>query len=122
MASNAPANFLLSAGQFVKTDGRLCMITEVKNVLGYNEYHLVDFDTGSPLKRARYKLDPTEFNLYDKEEEILKEKPTTQELPEVKESRFKQHDEAQLNEFALNRNSKRTKQQTTWAVSIFKGK
>ena len=82
------------------------------------------------MKKARYQIEPYNFDLLsilksepmEFQETEVKQQEEIQESDGNKEKRFKTMTEEELNEYALNRNSKRTKQQTTWAVAIFKGR
>ena len=58
MASEGDAGVLpqclLSVGDYVECLGRTCFIQEISNSLGFNQYVLVDMDSGVMLKKARY--------------------------------------------------------------------
>ena len=47
---------LLSAGQYVECSGRTCFIQSVMNTLVFNQYHIVDIDTGVMMKKPSYEL------------------------------------------------------------------
>jgi hypothetical protein len=117
---------LLSSGDLVYSENCLCYIESIDNTLGWNIYHLVDFDSGRKLQKARHELTLPDITLMDDTFET--EADGTEEIQqneankkEKGSKRFAEIGESDLDELAINRNSKRTRNQTTWAVSIFKG-
>ena len=130
MSTSCSSPVIISIYDYVKVGSRVCYVENITSDLGYRQYHLIDIDSGVQMKKSRYQIEPYNFDLlsilkkedmeFEEKEPITEEK--LQESNEDKEKRFKTMTEEELNEYALNRNSKRTKQQTTWAVAIFKGK
>jgi hypothetical protein len=91
--------------------------------LGFNQYCVVDIDTGISLNKARHQLEMPEMKLLLNE--TFEEADGTQKQEEKdkkSQKRFAEVTESDINDYALNRNSKRTRTQTVWAVSIFKGR
>ena len=52
---------LVSGGECVRHDGRTWLVTAIRNVVGWNQYHLLDLDTGLSVVRARFKLETMPF-------------------------------------------------------------
>ena len=127
MATTMSANKLIVAGEYVRTDGRTCYVDHVSNTLGYNEYHLIDIDSGTQLKRARYQLEPmVALNLVAVPDDNFERMADTMYIPHEKpqketKKRFADVSVTELDQIEENRTSKRTRQQTVWAVSVFKG-
>ena len=130
MASVNAARVPPSVCQSVKTDGRKCFIQSIDTSLGYNQYFLIDMDSGAHLKRSRYELEPLPVELVppadDNAFEDSMDEPTLQESEEKNgepaKKRFAAVSNEELDQIELNRTSIRTKRQTAWAVGIFKGK
>ena len=131
MASFQPQR-LLQKGDHVYCEGRTCFIQHISNTLGFNEYHMVDIDSGVLLKRPRYKLeyvpvevlavgalaDDTSFDEEIKENETVAKSPKNEGNTK---KRFASVSVQELDEIELNRNSSRTKMQTNWGVGVFRG-
>ena len=125
----ADAPRLLSVGQYVKNEGRLCMIQEIKNHLGFNQYFIVDMDSGVCLKRARYQIEPIELKGLpgaDDSEDFDDDNADSETANEEKNTsapakRFLSVSSEELDSIEINRTSYRTRKQTIWAVNILKG-
>jgi hypothetical protein len=113
----------VNIGDFVYTENKLCYVKSIENMLGFNQYCVVDIDTGISLNKARHQLEMPEMKLLLNE--TFEEADGTQKQEEKdkkSQKRFAEVTESDINDYALNRNSKRTRTQTVWAVSIFKGR
>ena len=120
-----PAAMLTSIGDLVTTENRLCYVEKVDNTLGYNQYTLVDIDSGVSLIKSRYQFQHVDLDMLTEGElnvdiENLDGKKKEETIE--KEKRFTTVSTEEIDALALNRTSQRTKSQTNWAVSIFKGK
>ena len=126
MATPGPLK-LVSEGEYVITDGRTCFVDSISKTLGFNQYNLIDIDSGVMLKRARYQIEPTAaMDVFVKPDEPF-EIPDFDSVKEentdnAQKKRFVEVSMEDLDKIELNRTSKRTRQQTVWAVSVFKGK
>ena len=118
---------LLSKGEYVNCGGKTCYIQDIVNPLGYNQYVLIDMDTGLVMKKARYEFTPIPGHILDEADDIPY--PTTnnddtkknETTIEKQPSRFASVTAEDLDKIELNRNSTRTKMQTSWAIGVFKG-
>jgi hypothetical protein len=122
--ATAPAP-LVSTGDFVYTGTTLCYVESIENKLGWNTYNLVDLDSGRKLQKARHELILPDIKLLD---DILEGGDAGEENNKNAgnnsgkgSKRFAEITDSELDDLAINRNSKKTRNQTTWAVSIFKG-
>lgn len=122
---------LISVGDFVNYDGKTCYVENVFNNIGFNQYVIVDIDTGTVFTKARYQIQPVDVEMVtgsdtdidpfpDINIEDLMQK-NEDKTPKTEESRFVTISNEDLDNLELNRNSLRTKSQTSWAVSIFRG-
>ena len=122
--ASAPAtpNALVYSGMYVTCQGRTCYVDSVENNLGYNQYKLIDIDSGVELVKARYEFEPMDDILKDTEVDMaVLEKILYENKEEIQEKRLQTVSTEELDSIALSRNSKRTKIQTNWAVKVFKG-
>jgi hypothetical protein len=114
---------VVNTGDFVYTENKLCYVENISNNLGYNQYTVVEIDTGERMLKTRYQLEMPEIKLLMSENFEAEDMTAKQaETEEKGRKRFLDVTESELDDFALNRNSKRTRIQTTWGVSVFKGK
>ena len=119
---------LLSVGDNVVCEGRVCYVQKIDNSLGYNSYHVVDWDSGVLLVKGRYQLELCETQFLSPADDPMpmafdNATPTYMEKPkeEPDDTRFATVSESFLDEMELNRSSVKTKRQTAWAVKILKG-
>ena len=114
-------------GMIVFCENKMCNVENVSNTLGFNIYHLVDVYTGERMQKPRHELEFSGISLADENNEedivehILEMERNTVEEPKPKKKRFADITENELDNIALNRNSKNTRNQTMWGVAIFKG-
>lgn len=111
------------------------MIIDIKNHLGFNQYTLVDIDTGHKFIGYRYQLRRTDeiaaallpdFNeLIGSEEAETPETGAQNDGPEPSQDqpsdRWAMIEEEDIVNLAENRHSAHTAKQTKWAVSVFRG-
>jgi hypothetical protein len=123
----APPKPLVSTGDFVHCEERLCYVEEIRNNLGFNQYVCIDMDSGVSLLKSRHEISVPEVTFldalnfeqnFDILPEMNRDTPKTEQNPT---KRFAEVSSEELDDFALNRNSKRTREQTSWGVTIFKG-
>lgn len=110
-------------------------MTEIRNDGGWNQYHLVDMDTGETVVRARYQLEVIPFIDMGFEEdfgEMMMEADVPPEpftspsevsmpvVPAVKRT-WTERSEGDLVRLQENRHSKSTSNQTKWAAKMFRG-
>ena len=126
----ANAAKLISVRDWVKCEGRLCYVQDISNVLGFNQYFIVDIDSGVVLKRSRFQLEPADvkpITLPLDDTAFAIETVQTEDSQDTKvnlkpvQKRFLDVSSEELNCIELNRTSVRTWKQTAWAVSIMKG-
>ena len=100
---------------------------EITNSLGFNPYNLVVIDIGIVLKVARDELTYilVQVLALAEADDMVSEQVKSEEKPgilqNIKKKRFASVTPDDLDKIELNRNSSRTKIQTSWAVGIFKG-
>ena len=128
-----------TVNEVVKCKGKICLITDIRNVLGFNEFTLVDIDTGSTLIARRYQMERSdevaaallpEFQLSDDHliattEDIdmpLLDHDDASDQPDTNSTRWARVTEDDINNLAANRHSHHTGSQTKWAVRLFKGR
>ena len=128
----ANAGKLISVNDWVKCEGRVCYVQNILNNLGFNQYFVVDIDSGVVLKRSCYQLEPTEVQAATiplpesafANDTIVQVKHEDHETPKVnlklEKRRFLDVSADQLDSIKLNRTSIRTRKQTAWAVSMLK--
>ena len=117
---------LIRPGMLVKCGNKLCNVENVVNELGFNRYIVCAVDTGEILSKSRYELEEADLSFLDNKMEadepnVSEDGPKILE-PEKKKARFETINDEDLNKLALNRNSKHTRTQTAWGVTVFKGK
>ena len=54
------AGRIFSVGNFVQCEGWLCYIQEFRNHIGFNQYYIIDCDSGVVLKHSWYQLEYVE--------------------------------------------------------------
>lgn len=120
---------LISVGDFVNCSGRVCYVESIQNTIGFNQYKLVDIDSGVVLTKARFQINPIEVQYVtgtDSDMDFMDvnidqlEQTNEGKKENSEERRFSTLSEEDLNNLALNRNCKTTQQQTSWGVAIFK--
>ena len=126
---------LVTVGECVSYDGKTCMVTSIENALGWNQYHLVDIDTGHSCVAARYQLTVIPFlnTLMDGETFDTAVRPTEDPKTSVDTDLHVDDDgrgptrlwsnrtDLDLQRLQENRHSKSTSQQTKWATRVFRG-
>jgi hypothetical protein len=118
---------LVSVGDFVNCGQKLCYVESITNNLGFNQYVCIDMDSGVSLLRNRHEISVPEVTFlealdFEQTLENIQEKgKTTQETEAKAAKRFAEVSIEDLDTLALNRSSKRTREQTSWGVTIFKG-
>jgi hypothetical protein len=121
---------LVSVGDFVSTDNRVCYVENIEKNLGFNQYILVDIDSGVQLRKCRYQIQPIQVEFVTGDETDVEfeninieplESNEDQKKGKDEEKRFPTLSEQDLNTLQMNTNSKNTKSQTHWGVKIFKG-
>ena len=121
------ANAAVCPGDDVFVGGKLCYCTKVSNDLRFNLYEVVDVDTGETMVKARHELTVPSISVMappvQADPVIADDIPGNDEKPpDAKKKRFVDVSEEDLDSYALNKNSKHTRNQTLWGVAIFKGK
>ena len=125
--ANAGTRQPLSVGKFVFYDGHCGYITSIDNALGFNRYNVLDLDSGITVQKYHYQLqpmkeDPLPVSVADDILFQLNPAPVVEEIKEKDDKkRFASVTADELDTIEANRNSSRTKRQTSWAVGIFKG-
>ena len=120
----ANANRLLSVGEFMRNEGRLRYIQDIKNNLGFNQYFIINCDSGVVLKRSRYQLKPSTLDipaLADDTSFNEDVRMATEREEKKTWKRFLSVSREDLDSIEVNRTIHRTRQQTLWAVTILKG-
>ena len=121
---------LVSVGDCVRHDGRTWLVTAIRNVVGWNQYHLVDLDTGLSVVRARFQLETIPFidvvadGDFDGTMEAKVEVTRTSSEDEgagPSSRQWNERSESELTRLQENRHSKSTAHQTKWAAKIFRG-
>lgn len=114
----------VKVGDLISTENKLCCVNRIEDTFGFNTYVLVELETGTVLRKHRHELQTLDFLLdecvFEPNVGATEEKQN-EEIEKKRSKRFVSVTEQELDDFALNRNSKRTRKQTDWAVSIFKG-
>lgn len=122
---------MFDIGEIVKCDDKVCLISDIIRTLGFNQYLLMDMDTGHTLKAFGYQLakcqeiaDALVTELMDAGEAEIVSVVETSEPKRSREDdrgRWAEMSEESLNQLAENRHSKSTASQTKWAVKAFQG-
>ena len=121
---------LVSVGECVRHDGRTWLVTAIRNVVGWNQYHLLDLDTGLSVVRARFQLETIPFidvvaggDFDGTMEAKVEVTPTSSEDEGAGPSsrQWNERSESELTRLQENRHSKSTAHQTKWAAKIFRG-
>ena len=119
---------LVTVGEFVRHNDRTWQVTDIVNTVGWNQYHLVDIDTGESVVRARYQLDTIPFlDIMAPDEDFELEiqvthpemAPTSNSEPSSRQ--WNDRSDADLDRLQESRHSKSTGNQTKWASKIFRG-
>ena len=109
-------------GDFVYFEETLCVILNITNTLGFNEYRLMNTDTGQTKNAFGYQLTRVDdCSLTQEADEHCKQSCQNEEARES-EARFPLLSNQQVDEIAEHRTCKSTKKQTHWAVNILRGK
>ena len=114
---------ILQKGDFVTYSGRTCFIQQITNTIGQNQYQIIDIDSGLITIAARYELTYIPVTLVGKADDIPIPMAMEEKTEETKDKvRFGDVTNEELDKIELDRNSSRTRMQTSWAVGIFKGR
>ena len=121
------ANIAIAPGEYVYVGNKLCYCLKITNNLGFNLYEVVVDDTGEKMTKARHELIITErnfLNMHEPFDDVQGDKllQNDEKPPEIKKKRFADVTKEDLDTYAINKNSKHTRNQTLWGVAIFKGK
>ena len=125
---------LVTEGECVRFKGKTCLMNSITSRLGWNQYNLVDIDTGHSCVAARYQLERIpclDTDLVDDifEAEIIVEETEEEvvgtnlddEKPVGPARLWSNRTEDDLVRLQENRHSKSTSQQTKWARKVFRG-
>ena len=124
----------LATGDIVRFQQAACMITGIQKALGYNQYRVVDLNTGvthvafsyqlirypavmEAVKRSLMEDVDFEMEAVHEGEEVV----TTNNEVAVK-SRWSECSEMEVIKLAENRHSDKTVKSTDWAVRLFRGR
>jgi hypothetical protein len=124
MATVPPAP-CVSVGDFVAVENSLCYVDKIENNLGFNTYIVVNIDKQESMRKSRHEIQPLDYLLQEFCVESIPEEMKTEKGQETElnpKKRFAEVTTDDLDTLAVNRTSKRTRTQTSWAVSVFKGK
>ena len=123
-----------SEGECVRFKGKTCLVNSITSRLGWNQYHLVDIDTGHSCVAARYQLERIPFLDTDLADDIFEADVVVKEAEEevvgtdladekpVGPVRlWSNRTEDDLVRLQENPHSKSTSQQTMWARKVFRG-
>ena len=124
----------LANGDIVQFQQAACKITDIQKALGYNQYRVVDLNTGVTHVAFSYQLirDPAfmeavqrslmeDANFEMEAVHVGEEVVTTNNEVAVK-SRWGECSEMEVIKSAENRQSDRTVKSTGWAVRLFRGR
>ena len=131
MASQA----VFAVGDIVTCRGKTCLLTEIRNQLGFNRYFLTNLDTGENLTGFGYELGKCEIQAVGLEDEMdeeltvaVDEQATDADADadamvenEDDDERWADLTNDDIDRLAENRHSKHTATQTKWAVQVFRG-
>ena len=91
------ASQLVNPGDYVYSENKLCYVEDVQNILGFNQYILVGFDSGRRLFKMRHEIETKETKLlneeFDKEFEM--------EDPQQKEEKKKKRKDLQPSQMKI---------------------
>ena len=121
---------LVSVGECVRHDSRTWLVTAIRNVVGWNQYHLVDLDTGLSVVRARFQLETIPFIDVVTDGEFdgtmeAKVEPQVTRTSSVDEGagpssrQWNERSKSELTRLQENRHSKSTAHQTKWQPRSF---
>ena len=115
---------IVTRGDYVLCENKMFYVETVDNSLGFNIYTRVEFVSGRKITRARHEFEKTAGSLMADEVTEGMNEGKTEEM-EKKETtckkRFDNVTEKDVETLQLHSNSKGTREQTAWGVSIFKG-
>ena len=131
----SPSQSLISVGECVCCDGRVWMVSAIQNRFGWNQFHLVDLDSGVRAVKARFQLETLLFvdvsmdDSFTAEDDGVEDAvaPTSAETAEDRSAKptvnwkWRNRSDADLTHLQDMRHSKSTSQQTRWTAKIFRG-
>ena len=111
------------------------MVSAIQNRFGWNQFHLVDLDSGVRAMKARFQLETLPFVDVSMDDSFTAEgdgveyavAPTSAETAEDRSAKptvnrkWRNRSDADLTYLQEMRHSKSTSQQTRWAAKIFRG-
>ena len=123
---------LVTEGECVGFKGKTCLVNSITSRLGWNQFHLVDIDTGHNCVAARYQLERILFLDTDLADDIFEADVVVEETEEdvvgtdLVDERpvgpaqlWSNHTDDDLVRLQENRRFKSTSQQTKWAQKVF---
>ena len=128
---------IFTVNEIVKFKEKTCLITNIHNIFGFNQYELVDIDTGNEMRAHGYQLSRSdtadlidaefveEIGLIGNEHTSVKTPvtvPAEESMDTVPNPRWAKISEQDIDALAENRHSHHTSSQTKWATAAFKGK
>ena len=100
----SPSQSSISVGECVCCDGRVWLVSATQNRFGWNQFHLVDLDSGVSAVMRRFQL------------ETLPESAEDRSTESTVNQKWRYHSDADLTHLQEMRHAKSTSQQTRWAV------
>ena len=105
--------------EFVTYRGCTCIITDIKNNLGFNTYLLANLDSRSRHQAWRHEIERCPVTVISSFTDEI-DFGTVNQNPEPKQ-RFAEVTEEELTALEQKRTAKSTQHQTAWGVQVFRG-